>query len=64
MLRRRGIPSVLYYGVAPDQGKGLAAHVWVRNGDFCVVGGEGSSHFAVLATFPPQPDRDSPAKPI
>ena len=29
MLRRRGVPSVLYYGVAHDAEGGLAAHVWV-----------------------------------
>jgi len=54
MLRRRGIPSVLYYGAAPDDRKGLAAHVWVRDGDVNVIGGEIASRFALLATFPPQ----------
>ena len=39
MLRRRGIPSVLYYGAAQD-GSGLHAHVWVRDGDIDVIGGE------------------------
>src|ERR1700675_3829177 len=33
MLRRRGASSVLYYGARPDDRKGLAAHVWVRDGD-------------------------------
>jgi Transglutaminase-like superfamily len=54
MLRRRGIPSVLYYGAAPDGLNGLAAHVWVRDGDVNVIGGEIASRFALLATFPPQ----------
>ena len=54
MLRRRGIPSVLYYGAAQDGRRGLHAHVWVRDGDVDVVGGETASHYAVLATFPPQ----------
>lgn len=54
MLRRRGIPSVLYYGAAPDGRNGLAAHVWVRDGDVDVVGGEIASRFALLATFPPK----------
>jgi len=53
MLRRRGIASVLYFGVAPNDQNGLAAHVWVRDGDVDVVGGESASEFAVLATFPP-----------
>ena len=54
MLRWRGVPSVLYYGVTPDRQSGLAAHVWVRDGDLDVVGGEIASRFAVLATFPQQ----------
>lgn len=53
MLRRRGIGSTLYYGAAPNQQQGLSAHVWVRDGDIDVVGGEIASAFAVLATFPP-----------
>ena len=54
MLRRRGIPSVLSYGVAPDNERGLSAHVWVRDRDVDVIGGEIASRYAVLATFPPQ----------
>ena len=53
MLRRRGIPSVLYYGAAPDDLKGLSAHVWVRDGDVDVMGCEVASRFAALAIFPP-----------
>ena len=52
MLRRRGIPSVLYYGAAPDRDRGISAHVWVRDRDVDVVGCEIASQFAVLATFP------------
>lgn len=52
MLRRRGIRSTLYYGAAPDHQQGLSAHVWVRDGDTDVVGGEVASAYAVLATFP------------
>lgn len=54
MLRRRGVPSVLHYGAAPDHRRGLSAHVWVRDGDVDVIGGENKSRFALLATFPPQ----------
>ena len=54
MLRRRGIPSVLYYGAAQDDRSGLSAHVWVRDGDVDVIGGEIAHRFAILATFPPQ----------
>ena len=52
MLRRRGVPSFLYFGAAPDDKRGLIAHVWVRDGDVDIVGGEETSRFAVLATFP------------
>jgi hypothetical protein len=54
MLRRRGVPSVLYYGAAQDDRSGLFAHAWVRDGDVDVIGCEIASRFAVLATFPPQ----------
>ena len=54
MLRRRGIASVLYYGAAPDDQRGLSAHVWVSDGDVMIIGGEIASRFAVLATFPSQ----------
>ena len=54
MLRRRGVPSVLYYGAAQDDRSGLLTHVWVRHGDVDVVGGEIANNFAVLATFPPK----------
>jgi hypothetical protein len=53
MLRRRGIPAVLYYGAKQDDSSGLNAHVWVRDGDVDVIGGEIAHHFAILATFPP-----------
>jgi hypothetical protein len=53
MLRRRGIHSVLYYGAASNHDRGVYAHVWVRDGDIDVIGGEIASTFAVLATFPP-----------
>ncbi len=54
MLRRRGIPSVLYFGAAQDGRNGLYAHVWVRDGDVDVIGGGNAYRFAILATFPPQ----------
>jgi hypothetical protein len=58
MLRRRGIPSVLYYGAAQDKQGQLIAHVWVRDGDINVIGGEIASRYAILTTFPHQ---DAPA---
>jgi len=52
MLRRRGVPSFLYFGAAPDDERGLIAHVWVRDGEVNIVGGKEAPRFAVLATFP------------
>jgi len=55
MLRRRGVSSVLYYGAATHNDQtGLSAHVWVRDGDVDVIGGEIASRFALLTTFPSQ----------
>jgi len=56
MLRRRAVPSVLYYGAAQDELSGLITHVWVRDGDVDVIGGEIAHRFAVLAMFPQDPD--------
>lgn len=55
MLHRRGIPSVLYYGAKQDRVRGLEAHVWIRDGDLDVIGGDVAGQFAVLATFPAPP---------
>jgi len=54
MLRRRGVPSVLYYGAALGNENDLLAHVWVRDGDVDVIGGKIASHYAQLASFPPE----------
>ena len=62
MLRRRGISSVLYYGAAQDDRSGLCAHVWVRDGNVDVIGGEIACRFAILATFPPQTPGRRPPK--
>jgi hypothetical protein len=59
MLRRRGIPSVLYYGAALDNQRRLSAHVWVCDQEMDVVGGKFASRYAVLATFPSQLEPDS-----
>jgi hypothetical protein len=52
MLRRRGVPSVLHYGVAQTSGRGLAAHVWVSAGGEVVLGGKEAPDYVCLATFP------------
>jgi hypothetical protein len=52
MLHRRGIPSVLHYGVAREREGDVAAHVWVTVGGRAVIGGEEAPRFTCLATFP------------
>jgi hypothetical protein len=52
MLRRRGIASVLNYGVGKKEDERLAAHVWVDVGSETVIGGEEAPRFARLARFP------------
>jgi hypothetical protein len=55
MLRRRGIPSLLHYGVAQTRDKGLSAHVWISAGDRLVLGGEQAPGYTCLSTFPGAP---------
>jgi Transglutaminase-like superfamily len=48
MLRRRGIESTLYLGVARDP---VQAHAWLRVGDRNVTGGADVDRYAVVASF-------------
>lgn len=52
MLRRRGIGSVLHYGVAQGEVEGLQAHVWVSVEGQAVIGGKEAPKFTRLASFP------------
>lgn len=53
MLRRRGIRSLLHYGVAQSEDKALKAHVWVDVRGHIVLGGSEAPRFACVASFPP-----------
>jgi hypothetical protein len=55
MLRRRGIPSLLHYGVAQTAEKGLSAHVWISAEELLVMGGKEAANYTCLATFPRAP---------
>ena len=56
MLRRRGVASVLHYGVGKGiAGAEIAAHVWISVGGEIVIGGEEAPRFACVATFPAAP---------
>jgi Transglutaminase-like superfamily len=52
MLRRRGMASTLYLGVARDPGStSVQAHAWLRCGSYYVTGGEDRERYAVVSTF-------------
>ncbi|MBU1324653.1 MAG: lasso peptide biosynthesis B2 protein [Alphaproteobacteria bacterium] len=50
MLRRRGIPSVLHFGVAPDAA-GLNPHAWLDTADARVTGYPVGDRFTELACW-------------
>ncbi len=52
MLRRRGICSTLYYGVANLPERGLVAHVWVKDGSHGVVGHGVAGQYTELIRYP------------
>lgn len=48
MLRRRGVESTLYLGVAREP---FGAHAWLRVGGLNVTGGQDVGRYAVVASF-------------
>jgi hypothetical protein len=50
MLRRLGLQSTLYLGVARE-GRQLHAHAWLRNGTNVVTGAEEQERFSAIAWF-------------
>ena len=54
MLRRRGIPSTLYLGLARDESRELEAHAWLRCGSHLLAGQPGHERYAVVSTFAEQ----------
>lgn len=51
MLKRRGMPSTLYLGVAKDKGNQLCAHAWLRCGNIFLTGEQGKERFTVVSSF-------------
>jgi hypothetical protein len=51
MLKRRGVPSTLYLGLAKAGEAQLQAHAWLRCGERILTGWQGMGEFAVIATF-------------
>ncbi len=52
MLRRRGMESLLHYGLRQGEAE-LSAHVWTTLGDEVVVGEETGDFHTCVAVFPP-----------
>jgi hypothetical protein len=53
ILRRRGVPSVVYLGVAKDPAGEFMAHSWLRCGDVIVTGRGGHQRYATIAAYGP-----------
>ena len=51
MLKRRGLRTTLYLGVAKGGEENLKAHAWLRTGDLIVTGARDMDRFIVVSTF-------------
>jgi hypothetical protein len=51
MLRRRGMPAMLHYGLGARDA-GLAGHVWLSLDGRVLLGGETAPHFQHIVSFP------------
>ena len=51
MLKRRGLRTTLYLGVAKGSEENLKAHAWLRTGDLIVTGARDMDRFIVVSTF-------------
>jgi hypothetical protein len=53
MLKRRGLPGMLYLGVRRDEGNtaSLLAHAWLRLGARILTGAGGHSQYTIVARF-------------
>ena len=52
LLRRRRIATLLHYGVAQDEQRGLSAHVWITYRGEVIMGADEAPRHTCLATFP------------
>jgi hypothetical protein len=53
MLRLRGFSATLYLGIAKDitGSDPLAAHAWLRSGDFFLTGADGHERYAIISEY-------------
>jgi hypothetical protein len=51
MLRRRGMASIIYFGVRKDEQLNMHAHAWVKCGERVITGGKGIEQYTLLTAF-------------
>jgi hypothetical protein len=51
MLYRRGVASIIHYGIRNCGRSGLAAHAWLSVDNRVIIGANSAAHFAQVATF-------------
>lgn len=51
MLKRQGVPSTLYLGLAKGGESQLQAHAWLRCGERILTGWQDLAGFTIIATF-------------
>ncbi|MFH2096069.1 MAG: lasso peptide biosynthesis B2 protein [Bacteroidota bacterium] len=51
ILKKKGIPSTIYFGVARDGKNNLKAHAWLRAGDIYISGGRERLQYTVVSMF-------------
>jgi hypothetical protein len=52
MTRRRGLPSVIYFGVKKEADNDkIQAHAWLKSGEFVVTGWQRMNSYRVVAEF-------------
>lgn len=50
MLRRRGIPGTIFYGLTKDESGKLKAHAWLRSGDWVITGARSRHQYSVVSS--------------
>lgn len=60
MLRRRGQPTTIYFGVAKDAADGLLIHAWLQCGQRGVVGHETAGDYQVVAQYSAERSSSTP----
>ena len=51
MLRKRGIPATVYFGMTRGNEKELITHAWVKSGDFLVTGRDEEHEYKTVGYF-------------